>query len=91
MLIIAANFDVAASRYHAGVYQRKRQALLDNLHASVSPLFLGQLKNAHKAATAKFIADVAASLKAPTYDFAEVVTRATKDARDGFLETAKGG
>ncbi|KAL1411658.1 Dynamin-like GTPase that mediates homotypic ER fusion [Vanrija albida] len=84
-----ANFDVAASRYHAGVYQRKRQALLDNLHAAVSPLFLGQLKNAHKAAAAKFIADVTASLKAPTYDFAEVVTRATKDARDGFLEVAK--
>lgn len=36
------------------------------------------------------MADIAASLKAPTYDFAEVVTRCTREARDMFLAVAKG-
>lgn len=73
------------------MYQRKRLDLLTNLHTSISPLHLGQLKNAHKAAIAKFVVDIAAALKGPSYDFAQVVTRCTAEARDGFLAIAKGG
>lgn len=90
MLTLSASFDAAASRYHAGVYNRKRQDLVTNLHASLSPIYLGELKNAHKAASAKFMTDMASSLKAPTYDFAEVVSRCTRGARDAFLAVAKG-
>lgn len=63
---------------------------MTNLHASLSPIYLGELKNAHKVAAAKFMTDITSSLKAPTYDFAEVVTRCTRDARGSFLSVAKG-
>jgi hypothetical protein len=89
-LTVAATFDAAASRYHSGVYGRKRQDLLTNLHAALSPLYLGELKNAHKAASAKFMADLSAALKEPSYDFAEVVQRCTRDARESFLAVANG-
>ena len=72
------------------MYQRKRQELLTNLYSTISPLYLGQLKNAHKAAAAKFVADINAALKAPSYDFGEVVSNCTRDARDSFLAAAKG-
>lgn len=85
-----ASFDAAASRYHSGVYNRKRQDLGVALHSSLLPVYLGQLKNAHKGAMAKFVADINASLKAPSYDFAQVVSRCTADARDAFLDAARG-
>ena len=88
--VATTGFDSAASRYHQGVYQRKRADLLTNLYTSISPLYLGQLKNAHKAASAKFVADIATELKAPSYDFAEVVTRCTNNARNQFLAVAEG-
>ena len=88
--VALTNFDRDASRYHAGVYQRKRQDLLAALHTSLSPIFLGQLKNLHKAVATQFTKDLAAGLKEPGYDFAAVVTAATKKARDAFIEGAKG-
>ncbi len=87
---ISGKFDRDASRYHAGVYQRKRLDLLSSLHASLSPLFLGQLKNLHKTVAARFAKDLNAGLKEPGYDFAEVVQRGTGQARVAFVEGAKG-
>lgn len=72
------------------MYGRKRQDLVTNLHAALSPLYLGELKNANKAASAKFMTDLAAALKEPSYDFAEVVSRCTRNARESFLAVAKG-
>ncbi|KAK4689287.1 protein SEY1, partial [Tremellales sp. Uapishka_1] len=82
-------FDRDASRYHSGVYQRKRVDLLATLHASLSPLFLGQLKNLHKVVAAEFAKDIVAGLKEPGYDFAEVVTQGERAAKKTFLEGAK--
>ncbi|KGB78728.1 protein SEY1 [Cryptococcus deuterogattii 99/473] len=82
-------FDRDASRYHSAVYQRKRLDLLASLHASLSPLFLGQLKNLHKIETAKFSRDIVAGVKEPGYDFAVVVEEGKKRARERFLTGAK--
>jgi hypothetical protein len=90
LLAATAGFDTAASRYHQGVYQRKRAELLTNLFATLSPIYLGQLNNAEKATSAKFVADINSELKAPSYDFAEVVERCTRNAQSQFLAVAKG-
>lgn len=88
--LMIGKFDRDASRYHAGVYQRKRQDLLASLHSSLSPLYLGQLKNLHKSVSARYAKDLTAGLKEPGYDFAEVVDKATAKAKEAFLEGAKG-
>ncbi|WWC61965.1 protein SEY1 [Kwoniella dejecticola CBS 10117] len=82
-------FDRDASRYHAGVYQRKRLDLLAGLHASLSSLFLGQLKNLHKIETAKFSKDIVRGTKEVGYDFAKVVNEGSENARQRFLDGAK--
>ena len=50
----AARYDRDASRYHQGVYKRKRADLVAVLDSTLSPLFLGQLKNLHKACLVAF-------------------------------------
>lgn len=87
---LIGKFDKDASRYHASVYQRKRADLLAALQASLSPLFLGQLKNLHKSSTAAFSKELHAGLKEPGYDFAKVVKDAEDRARDSFVKEAKG-
>ncbi|EIW70479.1 protein SEY1 [Tremella mesenterica] len=84
-----SKFDRDASRYHAGVYQRKRLDLLAVLHTSLSPVFLGQVKNLHKMVAAKFTKDITAGLKDPGYDFAAVVSKGKAKAREEFLAGAK--
>ncbi|OCF39288.1 protein SEY1 [Kwoniella heveanensis CBS 569] len=82
-------FDRDASRYHAGVYQRKRLDLVSGLHASLSPLFLGQLKNLHKIETARFSKDIVKGTKEVGYDFGKVVKEGKEGARERFLEGAR--
>ncbi|WWD17114.1 protein SEY1 [Kwoniella shandongensis] len=82
-------FDRDASRYHAGVYQRKRLDLLASLHASLSSLFLGQLKNLHKIETGKFSKGIVAGVKEPGYDFGKVVEEGKVASRTRFLDAAK--
>ncbi|ORY32882.1 RHD3/Sey1 [Naematelia encephala] len=82
-------FDRDASRYHASVYQRKRLDLVASLHSSLSPLFLGQLKNLHKQIAGQFSRDLAQGLKEPGYDFAAVVDRADFKARKSFIDGGK--
>jgi hypothetical protein len=86
----AGKFDRDASRYHAGVYQRKRIDLLAALHSSLSPLFLGQLKNLHKIVATRYAKELSAGLKEPGYEFAEVVQKGTDKARKAFLDGAEG-
>ncbi|WVR06913.1 protein SEY1 [Kwoniella sp. DSM 27419] len=82
-------FDRDASRYHAGVYQRKRQDLLAGLHSALSPLYLGQLKNLHKIETQRFSKSIVKGTKEPGYDFGKVVTEGTREARERFSHGAK--
>ena len=72
------------------MYQRKRLDLLAALHASLSPLFLGQLKNLHKLVASQYAKDLAAGLKEPGYDFADVVQKGMVKAQTAFLDGAKG-
>jgi hypothetical protein len=75
-------YDTDASRYHQGVYKRKRTDLMAAMDATLSPLFLGQLKNLHKASLAAFKRSVLEGLTGE-YSFADVVgTARTKSEKD---------
>ncbi|KIY50144.1 root hair defective 3 GTP-binding protein [Fistulina hepatica ATCC 64428] len=83
-------YDRDASRYHQGVYRRKRADLVGVLDSTLSPLFLGQLKNLHKLCLTTFKQKLLDGLKGEEYNFADVVAnaRATceKTFRDGAQE-----
>ncbi|ORZ11161.1 RHD3/Sey1 [Absidia repens] len=82
-------FDKNASRYHQGVYQKKRLDMLTKLHTQLNVYFVGQLKNLHKKAISLFDATLKAELKKATYNFSQVVTDALRTAHDVFLTGAK--
>ncbi|KAG0750165.1 hypothetical protein G6F57_002157 [Rhizopus arrhizus] len=83
------SFDKNASRYHQGVYQKKRLDLLAKLNTQLSVLFVGQLKNLHKKAITMFNENLKAELKKPNYVFAGAVENCQGSARDYFLTGAK--
>ncbi|KAK4697654.1 protein SEY1, partial [Phenoliferia sp. Uapishka_3] len=84
-----ASFDTAASRYHSGVYTRKRIELLSKLNASLSPYFLAHLKNLHKLVLKEFRKSIQDGLKVDGYDFAKVVSETKKKAEEDFVRGAK--
>jgi len=86
---LVARYDREASRYHQGVYKRKRADLIGTLDSTLSPLFLGQLKNLHKVALVSFKATTVAGLKVEGYNFADVVGKARADAEARFSDGAK--
>jgi protein SEY1 len=83
------SFDTAASRYHSGVYSRKRLELLSKLNSTLSPLFLSHLKNLHKLVLKEFRKSIQDGLKADGYDFAQVVKETTEKAEEEFRKGAK--
>jgi hypothetical protein len=85
-----ASFDKNASRYHQGVYQKKRLEMLTKLNIQLNVLFVGQLKNLHKKAIVMFDESLKAELKKPNYNFATAVESCLKNATDLFLNGAKG-
>ena len=85
-----AQFDKDASRYHAGVYQRKRTELMDKMHAALSPLFMGQLQNLHKSVLARFKSELLAGLKGDGYDFGSVVENTRQKAEAEYRNQADG-
>ncbi|KAI4523869.1 root hair defective 3 GTP-binding protein [Schizophyllum commune Loenen D] len=82
-------YDRDASRYHQGVYKRKRADLLAVIESSLSPMFLGQLKNLHKACLTAFKKEIVDGMKGEGYDFAEIVTKARSTCETRFTEGAK--
>ena len=89
-MFLSARFDRDASRYHAGVYKRKRADLVAQIHANLSPLFFGQIKNLHKHAVVSFKTAVLEGLKGDSYDFAEVVKKARTTWEGVFVDGANG-
>ena len=87
--VALSSFDTAASRYHSGVYARKRVELLAKLNASLSPFFLSHLKNLHKLVLKEFRKAIQDGLKVEGYDFAKVVLETKARAEDDFLKGAK--
>jgi protein SEY1 len=89
------NFELEASRYHKGVYGRKKAELESKVDGRLKALFLGQLSAAHKLGVHDFSEAVSAAVKAgqkkgASYDFAEIVEREQKLAISKYEKEAKG-
>ncbi|KIJ18584.1 hypothetical protein PAXINDRAFT_8839 [Paxillus involutus ATCC 200175] len=84
-----ARYDRDASRYHQGVYSRKRLDLHATIASILSPLFLSQLKNLHKVCLSAFKSALHAALNGDGYNFADVVGKATGNYETKFQEGAK--
>ncbi|KAF8258375.1 protein SEY1 [Lactarius quietus] len=84
-----SRYDRDASRYHQGVYKRKRADLIATLDSTLLPLFVGQLKNLHKVSLVSFKAEVVAGLKVDGYNFADVVSKARATAEARFSNGAR--
>ncbi|KAF8497658.1 root hair defective 3 GTP-binding protein [Gautieria morchelliformis] len=86
---VPAQYDRDASRYHIGVYKRKRGELLTQLNSVLSPLFLGQLKNLHKEVLTTFRQELKDELRGEGYHFGEVVTKARERVESRFRTGAE--
>ena len=82
-------YDRDASRYHQGVYKRKRADLLAVLDSTLSPLFLGQLKNLHKSCLSTFKKEILEGLRGEEYNFAYVVSEVRTKCETRFADGAK--
>jgi hypothetical protein len=87
------DFEAEASRYHKGVYTRKRAELLAKIDTRLKALFAGQLSAAHKSGVTDFSDAVSGAVKAgqkkgASYDFADIVTREKKIALSKFDKEA---
>lgn len=88
------SFETEASRYHKGVYQRKRTELEGKVDTRLKSLFHGQLSATHKSGIHEFSEAVTSAVKAGQkrgtgYDFAEIVNQETKTALDKYQEVAR--
>ncbi|KAJ4857537.1 root hair defective 3 GTP-binding protein (RHD3) domain-containing protein [Trichoderma breve] len=82
-------FEVQASRYHKGVYSRKKQELESKVDGRLKALYQGQLAAAHKAGVAAFSEAVSNKVKAGqkaggAYEFAEIVSNEKKKTTEIF-------
>ncbi|KAF7543368.1 hypothetical protein G7Z17_g10797 [Cylindrodendrum hubeiense] len=82
-------FETQASRYHKGVYARKRQELEGKVDTRLKALYQGQLAAAHKAGVTAFSEAVANKVKAGqkaggSYEFAEIVANEKRKTLDIF-------
>lgn len=85
-----SKFDRDASRYHQDVYKRKRSDLLEKLNGSLSPFFLGQLKNLHRHQLASFKRNVLERMRSElNYDFGQVVSSEKQSALTKFTAAAQ--
>lgn len=85
-----SKFDRDASRYHQEVYKRKRIDLLEKLNSSLSPFFLGQLKNLHRHILQSFKKNVLDRMRNETnYDFGQVVSSEKQAALTKFSTAAQ--
>ena len=88
------DFETEASRYHKGVYQRKRTELEGKVDIRLKALFAGQLSAAHKDGIQQFSDAVSGAVKAgqkkgASYDFAEIVKEQKRVALQKFESHGK--
>lgn len=83
---LTVRYDRDASRYHPGVYKRKRADLISVLDSTLSPLFFGQLKNLHKSSLVQFKQDMHDGMRGESYDFADIVKAARERCEKAFEE-----
>lgn len=87
-------FETEASRYHRGVYTRKRVELESKIDTRLKALYHGQLSAAHKSGVATFAEAVSAAVKAgqkkgASYEFADIVAREKGKAMSRFEAEVK--
>lgn len=87
-------FEMQASRYHKGVYKRKRVELEEKIDAQLKTLYQGQLSAAHKAGVTAFTEAVTAAVKAGQkagghYEFAEIVEKQKKKTMEIYKKEAQ--
>ncbi|TAQ91470.1 hypothetical protein B7494_g161 [Chlorociboria aeruginascens] len=87
-------FETEASRYHKGVYTRKRVELEGKIDTRLKALYQGQLTAAHNSGVASFSEAVSAAVKSgqkkgASYEFAEIVDGEKKTALEKFEVEAK--
>lgn len=83
-----AAFDTNASRYHSGVYQRKRAEMLAQMNATLSALFVSQLTNLQKTIIKHFRQNMLERLKGEGYDFGSLVQEEQRKAEEDFVKQA---
>ena len=88
------SFEGEASRYHKGVYSRKRVELESKIDTRLKGLFTNQLSAAHKYGVKIFSEAVSAAVKegqkkGSSYDFAEIVGTQRKKAMERYEKDAK--
>ena len=86
---ITARYDRDASRYHPGVYKRKRADLVAVLDSTLSPLFFGQLKNLHRSCLVQFKEEMHAGMRGENYNFADIVKAARELWEKTFVDGAQ--
>ncbi|KAI4137397.1 MAG: hypothetical protein LQ341_005160 [Variospora aurantia] len=87
-------FETEASRYHKGVFTRKRGELESKVDGRLKVLFQGQLSAAHKSGVREFSDAVSNAVKdgqkrGASYDFAEIVDREKKSALTRYEKEAR--
>ena len=87
------NFETEASRYHKGVYARKKSELESSIDSRLKTLFQKQLSAVHKSGVRDFSDSVTAAVKAGqkkgSYDFADIVDREKKVALSRYDKEAR--
>ncbi|KAI9836214.1 MAG: Dynamin-like GTPase that mediates homotypic ER fusion [Sarea resinae] len=91
---VIKDFETEASRYHKGVYTRKRAELEGKVDARLKGLFQGQLSAAHKSGVNEFSESVSTAVKAgqkkgANYDFAHIVLKEKNAALNSFEKVAR--
>ena len=71
------------------MYKRKRADLVAVLDSTLSPLFLGQLKNLHKACLVAFKNDMHEGMRGDGYNFADVVSGVRSKVEKRFVDAGK--
>ena len=71
------------------MYKRKRADLVGVIDSTLSPLFLGQLKNLHKSCLSNYKKEMVDGMRGEGYNFADVVAAARGRLEKRFLEGAQ--
>lgn len=87
-------FEIQASRYHKGVYKRKRIELEEKIDGRLRTLYQGQLSASHKTGVAAFTEAVTNAVKAGQraggqYEFAEIVEKQKRKTLDIYKKEAQ--
>ena len=91
---VLKEFETSASRYHKGVYTRKKTELESKVDTRLKALFQKQLSAAHKSGVEAFSNAVSQAVKGgqkkgATYDFAQIVESEKKKALTKFEADAQ--